>query len=121
TYGVAGAGNDGQGGSGTAATGITVSNVNRAPVSNPGGPYSGLMNVPVNFDGSGSSDPDGDALTYAWNFGDGMTGTGVSPSHTYLAGGTFTVALTVTDNGTPPQSGSASTTAAITPVLDARI
>ncbi len=120
-YTVTVAGNDGHGGVATAATAITVSNVNRAPVSSPGGPYSGLTNVPVAFDGTASSDPDGDALSYSWNFGDGMTGSGATSSHVYTAGGTFTVTLTVTDAGTPPLSNSASTTAAITLVLPARI
>jgi PKD repeat protein len=107
--------------SGSAVSAITVASVNRAPTANPGGPYSGVAGSPLLFDGSASSDPDGDALTYAWDFGDGATGTGSKPSHTYAAGGVYPVSLTVTDAGAPPMSGSATTTATITPVLDARI
>ncbi|MFI5733197.1 S8 family serine peptidase [Kribbella sp. NPDC051587] len=51
------------------------------------------------LDGSASTDPDGSIASYAWNFGDGTTGTGVKPSHTYPSkNGTYTVKLTVTDN-----------------------
>ena len=49
------------------------------------------------FDGGGSSDPDRDALTYHWDFGDGGRGTGVTATHVYDATGTHTVTLTVSD------------------------
>lgn len=51
----------------------------------------------VTVDATASSDPDGDALTYAWNFGDGETGTGATAEHTYAAAGTYTVSLIVND------------------------
>lgn len=50
------------------------------------------------FDASASSDPDGTVSSYAWEFGDGKTGSGVKPSHTYSTAGAYTVKLTVTDN-----------------------
>ena len=50
------------------------------------------------FDAADSADADGTIDSYSWTFGDGGTGTGVTPSRTYAAGGTYTVALTVTDD-----------------------
>jgi PKD repeat protein len=81
------------------------------PVANAGGPYTGTAGTEVTFNGSGSTDPQGETLTYAWKFGDGTTGTGVSPTHTYSTAGTYTVSLTVTD--TSNLTGTATTKATI--------
>jgi streptogrisin C len=52
----------------------------------------------VDFNASGSYDPDGSIVSYAWNFGDGTTGTGATISHVFPYEGYFSVTLTVTDN-----------------------
>lgn len=59
--------------------------------------YSGTEDSSLIFDGSDSYDPDGDSLTYQWDFGDGLTGSGINPTHTYTAGGNYTVSLVVND------------------------
>jgi PKD repeat protein/glucose/arabinose dehydrogenase len=64
-------------------------------------PTSGAAPLTVNFEGSGSSDPDGDPITYAWDLdGDGLydDSTALQPTHTYTESGSYTARLRVTDS-----------------------
>lgn len=68
---------------------------NRAPHASIGSSTEDLV---LTVDGTGSSDPDGDPLTYAWSWGDGTPeGTDAVASHTYAQAGTYTLRLTVSD------------------------
>ncbi len=72
--------------------------VNHSPVANLSASVtSGDRPLQVEFNANLSTDEDGDALTYYWDFGDGTNSTGISPSKTFGTTGTFTVTLTVTD------------------------
>jgi len=72
-----------------------------APVANAGPDQTVNVNATVFFDGSKSSDPDGDTLTYSWDFdrsnGIQKDATGVNVSHVYTSPGVFRVTLTVND------------------------
>ncbi len=62
-------------------------------------PSSPIINQTVLFNGLGSSAPTGRTIaSYAWNFGDGGTATGATPSHAFAAAGSYTVQLTVSDS-----------------------
>ena len=76
---------------------IAVESRTRPPVAVANGPYAGSEGASVTLSAAGSTDPDGDALEYAWSFGDGASANGASVSHTWAQDGDFTVTLTVTD------------------------
>jgi hypothetical protein len=89
------------------------------PVAIPGGPYSGYINVPITFDGSASYDSDGgEIVSYDWDFGDGNTGTGMTPQHTYTTDGIYTVSLTVTDDEGASNTNSTTASVSASAVLD---
>ena len=76
---------------------------NNRPMANAGGPYTGHEGSLITFDGSDSSDPDGDSLMYRWDFdNDGLWDTGWSSSpeasHTWSDDYTGTVVLEVRDS-----------------------
>ncbi len=58
---------------------------------------SGKIPLEVSFKGSKSYDPEGSALSYHWDFGDGTTSTSGDPQHIYTRTGNFLAVLTVTD------------------------
>lgn len=71
-----------------------------APVSDPNGPYFGVEGGSLAFDGTGSYDPDGDSIIYAWDLDqDGIfdDDSSATPAHTYLTELVSLVGLTVTD------------------------
>ncbi|MFF3466913.1 PQQ-dependent sugar dehydrogenase [Streptomyces sp. NPDC002619] len=58
---------------------------------------SGQAPLKVAFSSAGSSDQDGDALTYSWDFGDGDKSTAANPTHKYKTNGTYTATVTAKD------------------------
>ena len=87
-------------GTGTACSTATASvsvRVNRAPHVSVSPTVRGCVEEPVSFDASQSSDPDGDTLTYRWDFGDEQRGDGAVVQHRYANRGDYPVTVTVDD------------------------
>ena len=79
-----------------------------------GGPYSGDICDPVQFDGSASGGHGGNS--FSWTFGDGDSGSGEDPSHQYDSDGTYTATLTVTDSEGDTVSDTATVSISTSPV-----
>ena len=79
-------------------------------------PTSGPAPLAVAFSSAGSADPEGQPITYAWDFGDGGSSTAANPSHTYATGGRYTARLTVSDGSNQSVAAPITITAGTAPV-----
>ena len=110
---------DRAGATGTATVAVTVGNPSggQAPtVQVAADRTSGGAPLRVGFSAAGR-DPDGDAIMYTWEFGDGATAGGPNVTHTYTAPGSYTAKVTVTDAG--GKTGSATVTITVAAALRA--
>lgn len=83
---------------------ITYNTASHAPIAQASANVTkGIEPLRVRFSSAGSSDPDGDPLTFRWDFGDGTTSSEANPAKNYRKRGVYTVRLTVSDgvNQTP--------------------
>ncbi|MCI0414561.1 PKD domain-containing protein [bacterium] len=85
-------------GTGTAGNLLQVIN-NRSPITRfTVFPDQGATNTIYTFDGTISTDPDGQIVSYQWDFGDGKTGIGAVATHKFKSTGTFEVTMKIVDN-----------------------
>jgi probable HAF family extracellular repeat protein len=77
---------------------VSIGPGNSSPTASTGGPYVGAEGSSISLAFS-ASDPDGDALNYSWDLGDGTTASGATPpsAHTYADNGSYDISLTVSD------------------------
>jgi large repetitive protein len=100
---------DGRGYECSQSTATMSVRVNRPPVAHAGANLACCVDERNYFDASGSIDPDGDKLTYNWDFGDGKKATGEKVAHIYEKPGVYKVTLTVDDgSGTECSSSTSS-------------
>jgi PKD repeat protein len=99
TYAVVLTVTDSAGQTGTTTKNVVVGAAAAVTASFTFSPTAPTVNQTVNFNGSGSTTPSGTTITsYAWDFGDGSTGTGSTTTHPYASAGTFIARLTVTNS-----------------------
>ncbi|HEY3407819.1 MAG TPA: PKD domain-containing protein [Propionicimonas sp.] len=98
-------------------TGTVTKPVTTVANASPTAAFTSTVNkLVVSFNAAGSSDSDGTVDSYGWDFGDGASGTGVSPNHTYATAGDYVVVLTVTDN----EGGTGTVSHTVTAVANAK-
>lgn len=91
-----------------------------APVAVLSGGGSGLEGTAMAFSAAGSTDPDSDALTFQWSFGDGAVASGAGATHTYGDNGSYRVTLIATDPfGAADTTTTTATIANVAPQVDA--
>jgi PKD repeat protein len=98
TYNVTVIVDDKKGCSCSTATATTQIKINTPPIADAGANLSCCVGAPTEFNASASTDPDGEPLTYSWDFGDGTKAVGVITSHAYQKGGSYNVSVTIDDN-----------------------
>jgi PKD repeat protein len=98
TYGGTFPGQDGDGSNQYDAFVAKINKPDLAPTADAEAPGEANIGIPVVFNGTGSSDPDGTIVSYHWDFGDNTYAYGVLVNHAYAAKGTYHGALTVTDD-----------------------
>lgn len=76
---------------------VAIESNTKPPVAVIDGPYQEVMGTSIAMSGAASTDPDNDALTFRWSFGDGSVAVGSNTTHTYGTAGNFTVRLIVRD------------------------
>lgn len=84
----------------TAGTANVITAANRPPIISINLPTNGFTNDKLLFSAEDSTDPDGDALTFQWTFGDGENAPpseGETVSHTYAKAGHYKIKLTIDD------------------------
>lgn len=99
---------DGRGSACSQAVARASVKINTPPAANAGPNLACCEDQQTTFDGSASSDADGDALTYNWNFGDGGGADTAKVSHAYADSGVYQVTLTVDDQSGTSCSASTS-------------
>ncbi|MBZ0110641.1 MAG: PKD domain-containing protein [Candidatus Scalindua rubra] len=106
----------------TNSTTVVITVENKAPIAVASSDQtSGAAPLTINFNSTGSYDPDepyGTITAYSWDFGDGSSSTDENPSHSYSTGGTFNATVTVTDDlGDTGRSDTVTITVSSPPVV----